>query len=254
MVRYQRGHREAFIELVRRHAPRLYNYVARNIGTLSAADEVACRVFMQVVHRAPEFRHDARFATWLYSIAQELITEELHTASFASPRGDKRGEPRGDKRGEPRGDKRGEPRGDKYAEPKGDSSSGASNDCDLSNGSASSLGAPASEKRAAVPPGADPDSPEESCVRAAIAPLRAQHGADSSLVPAAGHTTLETVMALPLEQRQVFLLREVADLPFSAIAQVIGTGEDDARSAMRLVLERLRGALSGTEAHARKLK
>ena len=73
-------------------------------------------------------------------------------------------------------------------------------------------------------------------------------------MPAAGHTTLETVMALPLEQRQVFLLREIADLPFSAIAQVIGTGEDDARSAMRLVLERLRGALSGTEAHARKLK
>ena len=71
---------------------------------------------------------------------------------------------------------------------------------------------------------------------------------------AAGRTALETVMALPLEQRQVFLLREVASLPFSAIAQVTGGSEDDAKSAMRAVLELLHRTLSRTEAHARNLK
>jgi RNA polymerase sigma-70 factor (ECF subfamily) len=51
------------------------------------------------------------------------------------------------------------------------------------------------------------------------------------------------VAALPPDQREVFLLREVMDLPFAEIAAVVGAPEPTVKSRMRYALERLREAL-----------
>lgn len=53
----------------------------------------------------------------------------------------------------------------------------------------------------------------------------------------------KAVAALPVEQREVFLMREVMDLSFAEIATATGTGEPTVKSRMRYALERLRNAL-----------
>jgi RNA polymerase sigma-70 factor (ECF subfamily) len=51
------------------------------------------------------------------------------------------------------------------------------------------------------------------------------------------------VAALPPDQREVFLMREVMDLPFAEIAAAVGASEPTVKSRMRYALERLRAAL-----------
>jgi RNA polymerase sigma-70 factor (ECF subfamily) len=48
---------------------------------------------------------------------------------------------------------------------------------------------------------------------------------------------------LPVEQREVFLMREVMELPFAEIAAAVGASEPTVKSRMRYALERLREAL-----------
>lgn len=51
------------------------------------------------------------------------------------------------------------------------------------------------------------------------------------------------IAALPPEQREVFLLREHAGLPFREIAEVTGAPENTVKSRMRYALEGLRASL-----------
>jgi RNA polymerase sigma-70 factor (ECF subfamily) len=53
----------------------------------------------------------------------------------------------------------------------------------------------------------------------------------------------QAVAALPVEQREVFLMREVMDMSFAEIATATKTSEPTVKSRMRYALERLRGAL-----------
>ncbi|MDH5674623.1 MAG: RNA polymerase sigma factor [Myxococcales bacterium] len=59
------------------------------------------------------------------------------------------------------------------------------------------------------------------------------------------------VDALPEEQREVFVLRQLQQMPFAEIARVVGVPENTVKSRMRYALERLKGALSDLEEHAR---
>lgn len=55
------------------------------------------------------------------------------------------------------------------------------------------------------------------------------------------HGLLEAALqTLPDEQREVFLLREVSQLPFKEIASIVGTLENTVKSRMRYALEHLR--------------
>ena len=51
------------------------------------------------------------------------------------------------------------------------------------------------------------------------------------------------VAALPAEQREVFLMREVMEMPFAEIAAAVGASEPTVKSRMRYALEKLRAAL-----------
>jgi RNA polymerase sigma-70 factor (ECF subfamily) len=55
------------------------------------------------------------------------------------------------------------------------------------------------------------------------------------------------VNTLPVEQREVFLMREVMDMPFAEIAAAVGSSEPTVKSRMRYALERLRTALGELE-------
>jgi RNA polymerase sigma-70 factor (ECF subfamily) len=52
------------------------------------------------------------------------------------------------------------------------------------------------------------------------------------------------VAELPVEQREVFLMREVMDMSFAEIAAATGASQPTVKSRMRYALERLRGALA----------
>lgn len=65
---------------------------------------------------------------------------------------------------------------------------------------------------------------------------------------------LSAVDELPDEQREVFLLREVSNVPFKEIAEIVGVPENTVKSRMRYALERLQAALSDFEEYARALR
>ena len=63
----------------------------------------------------------------------------------------------------------------------------------------------------------------------------------------------EAISALPEDQREVFLMRESADLSFKEIADVIGVSENTVKSRMRYALEKLRASLDEYQDMARAL-
>ena len=69
-----------------------------------------------------------------------------------------------------------------------------------------------------------------------------------------GRRITRSVEDLPQEQREVFLLREVANLPFKDIAAITGVPENTVKSRMRYALERLQENLSEYEDYARALR
>jgi RNA polymerase sigma-70 factor (ECF subfamily) len=53
----------------------------------------------------------------------------------------------------------------------------------------------------------------------------------------------QALLSLPAEQREVFILREQAGVPFKEIAAMVGVNENTVKSRMRYALEGLRRAL-----------
>lgn len=191
MVRYQRGDREAFAELVRRYNVPIYNFVIRQVRQPELARDLTQDVFLRLVQNASEFKHEARFSTWLYTIARNLSVDQLRKlghrrhASLDQPQSD----------GDPR------PLGDNVAD-----------------------GHP----------------------RASVERMAASTEVMNSIVRA--------VDSLPDDQREVFLLREIGNLPFKEIAQITGVGENTVKSRMRYALDRLQEALTEFEEYARALR
>jgi RNA polymerase sigma-70 factor (ECF subfamily) len=54
------------------------------------------------------------------------------------------------------------------------------------------------------------------------------------------------IAALPETQREVFVMREVLELPFAEIAEAVGASEATVKSRMRYALQRLRSELDET--------
>jgi RNA polymerase sigma-70 factor (ECF subfamily) len=69
-----------------------------------------------------------------------------------------------------------------------------------------------------------------------------------------GEQVLAAVLDLPDEQREVFLLREISNLPFREIAEIVGAQENTVKSRMRYALVHLQAALSELEEYARALR
>jgi RNA polymerase sigma-70 factor (ECF subfamily) len=63
----------------------------------------------------------------------------------------------------------------------------------------------------------------------------------------------QAIDSLPEDQREVFLMREQADLSFKEIAEVIGISENTVKSRMRYALEKLRAQLEEYQDMARTL-
>jgi RNA polymerase sigma-70 factor (ECF subfamily) len=193
MIRFQRGDRAAFTRLVRRHQTSLFNFALRQLGTQAVAEEVVQEAFIRVVQSAAEFKHEARFTTWVYTILRNLCIDQLRRRAL-------RRHPSLDER---RASRTGEEEGPTLLEQTADNRPGVERE------------ATGTELKQRI---------------------------------------ARAVETLPEEQREVFLLREISNLPFKEIATVTGVPENTVKSRMRYALERLQQALCDYEEYARALR
>lgn len=190
MIAYKKGDTAAFEVLVKRHQRPVYNFVLRHIGNRALADDLLQEVFLRVVRSATTYETEAKFTTWLYTIARNLCVDHLRRAkhrkalSLDQPIG-------------------------------GDDAAGAT------------LGDMTADER----PGVEREVSSHQ--------LRAR---------------LERAIdRLGEEQREVFLMRELLNLPFKEIAAIVGAPENTIKSRMRYALEHLRTELEEYEEMAQAL-
>jgi RNA polymerase sigma-70 factor (ECF subfamily) len=77
MARVQDGDNKAFDILVGRFKNRLYNYLFRLLGSESEAEEFAQETFVKAYIHAEKYKTVARFSTWLYTIATNLVRNRI---------------------------------------------------------------------------------------------------------------------------------------------------------------------------------
>jgi RNA polymerase sigma-70 factor (ECF subfamily) len=182
MTAYQGGEKAAFAELVARHEKPLWNFLRRLVRDEAAAEDLLQETFMRVVRNAAQWRADAKFSTWLYTIARNLSVDHARRATHR----------------------------------KAVSLDGHSQQRDSD---------PDRRLHDAVP-GHEPGAERRALNR-----------------EFAGRLDL-AIAALPDAQREVFVMREVLDMPFAEIAKAVGVSEPTVKSRMRYALEALRTALS----------
>lgn len=194
MLRYQQGDRASFTLLVRRHQGALFNFALRQVRIPQVAEDIVQESFVRVVQKAADFKHEARFTTWVYTITRNLCIDHLRKRAL---------------RKHPSLD-------DTQSRRQGEEGEGPT------------LGERVADPRASVEREATGTELKERILRA--------------------------VDTLPDEQREVFLMREMSNLPFQEIAEITGVPENTVKSRMRYALERLQEALSEYEDYARALR
>ena len=180
MLRYRNGDVRAFEVLVTRHRKPIFNFILRYVRETAQAEDVVQETFLRVIKGAEAWERQAKFTTWLYTIARNLCVDASRRAKHRN---------------------------------------------------AASLDAPTNP--------ADGDS-------AVLADFISdgKDGAEKNALNQELQVRLKrAIESLPDEQREIFLLREVADLQFNEIAKVVGCPENTVKSRMRYALEKLREAL-----------
>jgi RNA polymerase sigma-70 factor (ECF subfamily) len=81
MLRVKQGDVHAFEELVDRYKQPVAGLIYRMIGDLHEAQDLCQTVFLQVYKSARRYRENAKFSTWLYTIARNLCLNEIRRRS-----------------------------------------------------------------------------------------------------------------------------------------------------------------------------
>ncbi|HOK09425.1 MAG TPA: sigma-70 family RNA polymerase sigma factor [Candidatus Hydrogenedens sp.] len=76
MLAFGEGNEEAFAELLRRHERSVFNYMYRMIHNWHIAEELTQEVFMAIVSNASRYQPTAKFTTYLFTIASNIISKE----------------------------------------------------------------------------------------------------------------------------------------------------------------------------------
>lgn len=80
MLAYAQGDTLAFEALYARHRGGLYRFVARGLSPRALADECFQEIWIRVIGARERYRPDAKFSTWLYQIAHNLIVDQYRRA------------------------------------------------------------------------------------------------------------------------------------------------------------------------------
>lgn len=83
MLRVQDGETACFDLLVERYKVRLFNYLFRLVSDRDEAEEVAQEAFVKAFIHAGKYKTIARFSTWLYTIATNLVRNRMRSKGRA---------------------------------------------------------------------------------------------------------------------------------------------------------------------------
>ena len=81
MLRVKQGDSAAFEELVDKYKQPVTNLLYRTLKDATEAQDLAQNVFVQVYKSADRYRVEAKFSTWLYTIARNLCLNEIRRRS-----------------------------------------------------------------------------------------------------------------------------------------------------------------------------
>jgi RNA polymerase sigma-70 factor (ECF subfamily) len=81
MARLASGHDAALNGLMERHAPKLFNYLVRSLQNEEDAADAAQEAFVRVYQNSAKFDTRAKFSTWLYTIASNLVKDRYRHRS-----------------------------------------------------------------------------------------------------------------------------------------------------------------------------
>lgn len=181
--RFHTGDHAAFAALLRRYQRPVFNFILRSLSERQVAEDLTQEVFLRVIQGAGGFQSQAKFSTWLFTIARNVCVDHGRRMKHR-----------------------------KHA----------------------SLDATAGDSDASA--------------RLLDRLPHQQPGTDRSAAsPRIRERILRALEHLPPDQRDVFLLRQVDDLPFAEIAVICGIPENTVKSRMRYALERLQAALADYE-------
>ena len=84
MLMFRYGNRAAFDLLFEKYRTPVFNFARRMLGGREAAEDVCQETFLRVVGAAGGWRPEARFRTWLYTIARNCCFNALRDAPAAA--------------------------------------------------------------------------------------------------------------------------------------------------------------------------
>ena len=172
MLAYAGGDAGAFEALYARHKGPLFRFVLRSVKGHGEAEELFQDVWMKVIEARGRYVPQAKFSTWLYTIAHHRLVDHWRARGLAVVSMDDE---------------------------------------------------EASVAEPVAAPGAEPHRIAEA--RETLDRLAA------------------ALAALPLAQREAFLLHHEGDLTAAQIAEATGTNEEAAKSRLRYAMNKLRDAL-----------
>jgi RNA polymerase sigma-70 factor, ECF subfamily len=80
MVAYQKGDVRAFELLLTRHRKPVFNFILRYVGLRETAEDLMQETFLRVIKGAEAYQRQAKFTTWLYTIARNLCVDQSRRA------------------------------------------------------------------------------------------------------------------------------------------------------------------------------
>jgi RNA polymerase sigma factor (sigma-70 family) len=172
MLSYAGGDAGAFETLYARHKGGLFRFVLRSVKARGEAEELFQEIWMRVIEARGRYKPEAKFATWLYTIAHHRLVDHWRAKGLSLVSLD-------------------------------DEESTA--------------------PEPVAPPSAEPHrnaEARETFERLSIA-----------------------IAALPLAQREAFLLHTESGLSVAEIAAATGSGEEAAKSRLRYAMNKLREAI-----------
>jgi len=75
MLAYRDGNAAAFDTLYARHRARLYRFMLRSVKSRAVGEELFQEIWMKVIEARARYAPQARFITWLYTIAHNCLVD-----------------------------------------------------------------------------------------------------------------------------------------------------------------------------------
>ena len=83
MLAYREGDAGAFEQLYKRHKGALYRFVLRSIRDRAIAEELYQEVWMRAIEARGRYEAQAKFTTWLYTIAHNRLVDHWRKRGLA---------------------------------------------------------------------------------------------------------------------------------------------------------------------------